>query len=113
MEERENVLEVLLRDSTPKNGGNDQAACRRLRATRTNREHKMKTQEHTFHPGFSPGDGSSLEFHEELTLKRVADLEALNAELLEACKALQMEARARGCGLRIADEAIAKAEGQE
>jgi len=34
----------------------------------------------------------------------------LTAELLAACKALQMEARARNCGLRIADEAIAKAE---
>lgn len=31
-------------------------------------------------------------------------------ELLEACKALQMEAASRGCGLRIADEAIAKAQ---
>jgi hypothetical protein len=30
-------------------------------------------------------------------------------ELLEACIALQMEAAARGFGLRIADEAIAKA----
>lgn len=36
----------------------------------------------------------------------------LIAELLAACKALQMEAAARGCGLRIADEAIAKAEGR-
>jgi len=33
-------------------------------------------------------------------------------DLLEACKALQMEAAARGCGLRIADEAIEKAEGR-
>lgn len=32
-------------------------------------------------------------------------------DLLAACKALQMEAAARGCGLRIADEAIQKAEG--
>ena len=31
--------------------------------------------------------------------------------LLAACKALQMEAAARGCGLRIADEAIQLAEG--
>lgn len=31
-------------------------------------------------------------------------------ELLEACKALQMEAKARNCGLKIADDAIAKAE---
>jgi hypothetical protein len=30
-------------------------------------------------------------------------------DLLEACIALQSEAKARGCGLRIADEAIAKA----
>lgn len=34
-----------------------------------------------------------------------------STKLLIACKALQMEARARGCGLRIADEAIAEAEG--
>ena len=33
-----------------------------------------------------------------------------NVEMLVALKALQMEAAARGCGLRIADEAIAKAE---
>ena len=32
-------------------------------------------------------------------------------ELLEACKALQMEAASRNCGLKIADDAIAKAEG--
>ncbi len=31
-------------------------------------------------------------------------------DLLAACKALQMEAAARNCGLRIADEAIAKIE---
>lgn len=42
-----------------------------------------------------------------------ASLIAAAPELLEACKALQMEAAARGCGLRIADEAIAKAEGTE
>lgn len=30
-------------------------------------------------------------------------------DLLVACKALQMEAAARGCGLKIADDAIAKA----
>lgn len=41
-----------------------------------------------------------------------AQLIAAAPELLEACKALQMEAAARGCGLRIADEAILKAEGQ-
>lgn len=41
-----------------------------------------------------------------------ARLIAAAPELLEACKALQMEAAARGCGLRIADEAIAKAEGK-
>jgi hypothetical protein len=35
------------------------------------------------------------------------------AELLKACKALQMEAAARGCGLRIADEAIEAAKGQQ
>ena len=39
-----------------------------------------------------------------------AILIAAAPELLEACKALQMEAKARGCGLLIADEAIAKAE---
>lgn len=33
------------------------------------------------------------------------------AMLLRACKALQMEATARNCGLRIADEAISRAEG--
>jgi hypothetical protein len=32
-------------------------------------------------------------------------------DLLAACIALQAEAAARGCGLRIADEAIAKARG--
>lgn len=42
--------------------------------------------------------------------EEISQLRELNAELLEACKALQMEARARNCGLRIADEAIAKAE---
>ena len=45
-----------------------------------------------------------------IRLPKVIELEELNAELLAACKALQMEARARNCGLRIADEAIAKAE---
>jgi predicted DNA binding CopG/RHH family protein len=40
----------------------------------------------------------------------IQDLHDLNAELLAALKAMQMEARARNCGLRIADEAIAKAE---
>jgi hypothetical protein len=40
------------------------------------------------------------------------DLIAAAPDLLEACKALQMEAAARHCGLRIADEAIAKAEGR-
>lgn len=35
-----------------------------------------------------------------------ARLIAAAPELLEACIALQMEARARGCGLRIVDEAI-------
>lgn len=38
-----------------------------------------------------------------------ARLIAAAPDLLAACIALQMEARARGCGLRIADEAIAKA----
>ncbi len=33
--------------------------------------------------------------------------------LLTACKALQSEAASRGCGLRIADEAIARAEGTD
>jgi hypothetical protein len=42
--------------------------------------------------------------------QELEQLRTLNAELLAACKALQMEARARNCGLRIADEAIAKAE---
>lgn len=42
-----------------------------------------------------------------------ARLIAAAPDLLEACKALQMEAAARNCGLRIADEAIAKAEGRE
>jgi hypothetical protein len=40
-----------------------------------------------------------------------ARLIAAAPELLEACIALQAEAAARGCGLRIADEAIAKAKG--
>lgn len=40
-----------------------------------------------------------------------ARLIAAAPKLLEACIALQMEARARGCGLRVADEAIAKATG--
>lgn len=38
-------------------------------------------------------------------------LHAAAPALLEACIALQMEAAARGCGLRIADEAIAQAKG--
>jgi hypothetical protein len=42
--------------------------------------------------------------------KSLAERDALIEELLAACKALQMEAAVRGCGLRIADEAIAKAE---
>lgn len=41
-----------------------------------------------------------------------ARLIAAAPDLLAACKALQMEAAARHCGLRIADEAIAKAEGR-
>lgn len=41
-----------------------------------------------------------------------ARLTAAAPELYAACVALQMEAAARGCGLRIADEAIAKALGQ-
>ena len=45
-----------------------------------------------------------------IRLPKVIELEELNSDLLAACKALQMEARARNCGLRIADEAIAKAE---
>ena len=40
-----------------------------------------------------------------------ARLIAAAPELLAECIALQMEAAARGCGLRIADEAIAKAKG--
>ena len=46
------------------------------------------------------------------TLENMANARLIAAapDLLEACKALQMEAAARGCGLRIADEAIAKAE---
>lgn len=36
---------------------------------------------------------------------------ALAQELYEACVALQSEAAARGCGLRIADEAIEKSRG--
>ena len=42
-----------------------------------------------------------------------ARLIAAAPELLEACIALQAEAAARGCGLRIADEAIAKATGTQ
>ena len=38
-----------------------------------------------------------------------ARLIAAAPDLYAACLALQMEAHARGCGLRIADEAIAKA----
>lgn len=41
-----------------------------------------------------------------------ANLIAAAPDLLEACKALQMEAAARNCGLKIADDAIAKAEGR-
>lgn len=41
-----------------------------------------------------------------------ARLIAAAPDPLAACKALQAEAAARGCGLRIADEAIAKAEGR-
>lgn len=48
--------------------------------------------------------------HAAVKYVHVAELEAEVAALLEACKALQMEARARHCGLRIADEAIAKTE---
>ena len=40
-----------------------------------------------------------------------ARLIAAAPDLLAACKVLQAEAAARGCGLRIADEAIAKATG--
>jgi hypothetical protein len=36
--------------------------------------------------------------------------EKIFKQLLKACKALQIEAAARGCGLRIADEAITAAE---
>lgn len=39
-----------------------------------------------------------------------ANLIATATELLEACIALQMEAAARGCGLKIADDAISKAQ---
>jgi hypothetical protein len=39
-----------------------------------------------------------------------AALQESHARLLEACIALQMEAAARCCGLRIADEAIAAAQ---
>lgn len=39
-------------------------------------------------------------------------LMAASPDLYAACVALQMEAAARGCGLRIADEAIAKANGE-
>lgn len=42
-------------------------------------------------------------------IKANGRLIAAAPDLLEACIALQMEAAARGCGLRIADEAIAKA----
>lgn len=41
-----------------------------------------------------------------------AQLIAAAPDLLAACVALQMEAAARGCGLRIADEAIRKATGE-
>jgi hypothetical protein len=47
----------------------------------------------------------------ETTTLANANLIAAAPDLLAACKALQMEASARGCGLRIADEAITKAEG--
>jgi hypothetical protein len=43
------------------------------------------------------------------TSKANARLIAAAPDLLEACVALQSEAAARGCGLRIADEAIEKA----
>lgn len=45
------------------------------------------------------------------TCEANARLIAAAPDLLAACIALQMEAAARGCGLRIADEAIAKAKG--
>lgn len=44
-------------------------------------------------------------------MERLANAKLIAAapELLEACIAMQMEAAARGCGLKIADDAIAKA----
>lgn len=45
----------------------------------------------------------------ERQMKANARLIAAAPDLLQACIALQMEARARKCGLRIADEAIARA----
>lgn len=54
------------------------------------------------------GDGTSRTWGEH---KKNATLIAAAPELYRACRALQAEAAARGCGLRIADEALAKADG--
>lgn len=58
---------------------------------------------------FAPG-----EYYSDSVAEHEANCRLIAAapELLAACKALQMEAAARGCGLRIADEAIIKAEGR-
>ena len=58
-----------------------------------------------------PADGSSAPVIAMVGRADDANLIAAAPELLEACIALQREARTRNCGLRIADEAIAKARG--
>lgn len=61
--------------------------------------------------GFAQGWANDSVYRYDVSGIDAADARLIAAapDLLAACTALQMEARARGCGLRIADEAIAKA----
>ena len=65
-----------------------------------------------FYSGFVEGAYSLIQG--DATEESIANARLIAASpcLLEACIALQAEARARGCGLKIADDAIASALGQ-